>query len=105
MTLVGLAVMLLMGAALPTLPALLLVRGNATTGRGFMGPEKQGDLIFETALRSRWGLGKFDHFRVYFGGAESSGYFYYLRIRRGRGEGPTTFFCVDGFYEFKKDAI
>lgn len=42
--LVGLAVVL-GGAALPTLPALLWVRGNAAAGSGFMGPKKQGDLI------------------------------------------------------------
>ena len=42
--LVGLAVVL-MGAAFPMLPALPWVRGNAAAGSGFMGPEKQGDLI------------------------------------------------------------
>ena len=68
MTLVGLAVVL-MGAALPTLPALLWVRGNAATGRGFMGPERQGTL-FETALRSRWFWGNgFDHFPGVFRGS------------------------------------
>ena len=50
--LVGLAVVL-KGAVLPILPALLCGRVNAAVGCGFMGPEKQGNL-FETALRSRW---------------------------------------------------
>lgn len=45
LTLVGLAVVLV-EAALPMLPALLWVRGNAVAGSGFMGPEKQGGLIF-----------------------------------------------------------
>ena len=62
-----------MGAALPTLPALLWVRGNAATGRGFMGPERQGDLIRDSAPKSVvLGEMALTTFRVYFGGAESS---------------------------------